>query len=352
MSIASLSSDLLAVQHQLYSFHPQNVNEMNQHLQNVNKCLSKALSTSTYLESKTKNITETSKAVIVSLEEKLKQNHDLLIQERKQITVTQELLKEYPGRNLYDSVKQILDALHQCQEQKLDLERQLVQSRQTLQQQQAAFEVEKKQLLKEKQQMERDFAKEKEQLRNEQESAVEEEEQTRSDNVLIKRLDRERLINENQALRERVIEIEQVSKETATFMMDANERLEQRIQQLEENASMAIQENVALNEEIDLLSKKSKGRAVVDENLQLKTQLQNIQQENLNLTEMTKCLQDKLKEFSKEGGSDKMRQEELMQMHTRAQLGLIEYLEGEDDVLTAMIKFKKQLEADCLLFIT
>ncbi|KAI9249656.1 hypothetical protein BY458DRAFT_559906 [Sporodiniella umbellata] len=41
-------------------------------------------------------------------------------------------------------------------------------------------------------------------------------------------------------------------------------------------------------------------------------------------------------------------QEELMKMHTKAQLGLIEYLEGEDDVLQAMTRFKKQLETDLL----
>lgn len=38
--------------------------------------------------------------------------------------------------------------------------------------------------------------------------------------------------------------------------------------------------------------------------------------------------------------------EEIMQLHTKAQLGLIEYLEGQDDVIQAMAKFKKQLETN------
>ncbi|KAG2230923.1 hypothetical protein INT48_003323 [Thamnidium elegans] len=38
--------------------------------------------------------------------------------------------------------------------------------------------------------------------------------------------------------------------------------------------------------------------------------------------------------------------EEIMQLHTKAQLGLIEYLEGQEDVIQAMAKFKKQLETN------
>ncbi|KAF7725193.1 hypothetical protein EC973_000359 [Apophysomyces ossiformis] len=37
-------------------------------------------------------------------------------------------------------------------------------------------------------------------------------------------------------------------------------------------------------------------------------------------------------------------QDELMRMHTRAQLSLIEYLEGESDMAGAMARFKRQLE--------
>lgn len=35
--------------------------------------------------------------------------------------------------------------------------------------------------------------------------------------------------------------------------------------------------------------------------------------------------------------------EDLLRMHTRAQLGLIEYLEGEDDLAIALERFKRQL---------
>ncbi|KAI9274843.1 hypothetical protein BDA99DRAFT_498731 [Phascolomyces articulosus] len=39
-------------------------------------------------------------------------------------------------------------------------------------------------------------------------------------------------------------------------------------------------------------------------------------------------------------------EDELLRTHTLAQLGLIEYLEGEDDLGSALERFKKQLETE------
>ncbi|ORY89999.1 hypothetical protein BCR43DRAFT_499835 [Syncephalastrum racemosum] len=41
--------------------------------------------------------------------------------------------------------------------------------------------------------------------------------------------------------------------------------------------------------------------------------------------------------------------EQLLKTHTRAQLGLIEYLEGEDDLSAALERYKKQLEVEVML---
>ncbi|CAO3698813.1 unnamed protein product [Rhizopus stolonifer] len=62
-------------------------------------------------------------------------------------------------------------------------------------------------------------------------------------------------------------------------------------------------------------------------------------------------LKDIIRSFEQKPGklltrTKSTQQEELMRMHTKAQLGLIEYLEGEDDVIQAMTRFKRQLETD------
>lgn len=43
---------------------------------------------------------------------------------------------------------------------------------------------------------------------------------------------------------------------------------------------------------------------------------------------------------------DKLQQDEVLRLHARAQLGLIEYLEGQHDLNAALDRFKKQLEAE------
>lgn len=171
---------------------------------------------------------------------------------------------------------------------------------------------------------------------------------------------------ECQQLKDQLAEMEQVSREAAKSVIDENERLENRLRQIEESSQLAIHENAALNEEIELLNKNTSKRTLVSENQQLKNELKvmnNIRQENSSLNELVECLQAKVKKLSMEdgvvansssesgNGNSNNQQDELMLMHTRAQLGLIEYLEGEDDVSLAMSKFKKQLEAETREFV-
>ncbi|CEP14191.1 hypothetical protein [Parasitella parasitica] len=164
---------------------------------------------------------------------------------------------------------------------------------------------------------------------------------------------------ECQQLRNQLAEMEQVSREAAKSVMDENDRLENRLHQMEASSQLTVHENIALNEQVELLSKNTSRRSIAAENQQLKNELKmmnNIRQENISLSELVECLQAKVKEVSMNGRytiagassskDNNSQQEELMLMHTRAQLGLIEYLEGEDNVLLAMSKFKKQLEAE------
>ncbi|KAL9545645.1 hypothetical protein MBANPS3_007048 [Mucor bainieri] len=157
-------------------------------------------------------------------------------------------------------------------------------------------------------------------------------------------------------LKDQLEAIEQASKKAAESVLDENERLETRLRELEEMSQLATRENIALKEEVELLGKGTSKKAIVTENQQLKAELKsmrNFRQENENLAEMVECLQAKVKELSiedqisarmdnKEGNHTA---EHQMFIHARAQLGLIEYLEGENDVSLAISKFKKQLEA-------
>lgn len=78
----------------------------------------------------------------------------------------------------------------------------------------------------------------------------------------------------------------------------------------------------------------------MEENLALKQQLVDMEiasQVSAKLVmRENKLLEERLQELNEP--------EEIMQLHTKAQLGLIEYLEGQEDVIHAMAKFKKQLE--------
>ncbi|KAI8078117.1 uncharacterized protein B0P05DRAFT_542568 [Gilbertella persicaria] len=158
---------------------------------------------------------------------------------------------------------------------------------------------------------------------------------------------------ENKQLKDDLVTLETVSREAARSVMDENERLEHQIQQLELLHS-------GNDEEVEHLCDNTSKRVLVADNRQLKSKLkimEQVQAENASLTELVGCLQVRIKELyqpmrSNSGSNilknklDPDQQEELMRMHTRSQLGLIEYLEGEDDIMLTMSKFKKQLEAD------
>jgi chromosome segregation ATPase len=172
-------------------------------------------------------------------------------------------------------------------------------------------------------------------------------------------------------LKEELVCMEETSKKAAQAVIDENERLEDQVHQIEENAHVVSSENKTLKEEIDLLSKNTARRTLVNENQKMKNELvtvSHLQQENASLQELVECLQGKIKELSvedpiqqgvhvaspsfKNGHGDNSKtgtnqqQEELVLMHTRAQLGLIEFLEGESNIPQAMARFKKQLETE------
>lgn len=117
------------------------------------------------------------------------------------------------------------------------------------------------------------------------------------------------VIEENTGLKEQTEQSKQdmndlkaASTEAAAAVMDKNDRLEQRVYHIKKN----------------------------------KNQLQDLQQENKRLLNLVESMN---KPIEKD-------QDDIMRTHTKAQLVLIEYLEGQDDVIQAMAKFKKQLETE------
>lgn len=148
------------------------------------------------------------------------------------------------------------------------------------------------------------------------------------------------LVEENEKLKQQMMDMERASKEAAQQVMNENEQLEQRLQEMHDTTSTL---------EISR-------RPLVTENEALKEQLATMQQENKHLSDLVDNLQHQITELSKEKQQPVLKktlsvvkrkeeqQEELMRMHTKAQLGLIEYLEGEKDVVQAMATLKRQLE--------
>lgn len=390
----SLTNELLSVQHLLTSFHSQNLNDIKLHLANVNDALSKALYTSTHLESKTKSIMSHSKNVILQLEEKLelaKKEHELLIQEHhelqrtfNELTVTYDntaqVIRTHPlynnDKDLQANVEHLVFLLLKSQQEKTDLEKeyrisqekaslQAIIHQDALKQEKMLFSQEKERLLdvhtQEKQQLREIYEQEKQQW-------VEEEKRR-----LHSQFSKEDLIEQFQKKehgrnRDRRLEYKENAPSSADsnlpfqytaddvrkpaddervvvllqdFLTKENQMLKERIAEMEQ-ATMR-EKHILEPEEKKLLNKEKEYKRV---------DMDRLQEENESLQETVVCLQAKLKELVSAEEEDvkqsKMRQEELMQMHTRAQLSLIEYLEGEPDVLSAMIKFKKQLEAELL----
>ncbi|KAG0172720.1 hypothetical protein DFQ28_009939 [Apophysomyces sp. BC1034] len=73
--------------------------------------------------------------------------------------------------------------------------------------------------------------------------------------------------------------------------------------------------------------------------------LEHALKENRQLRDQVKQLETQATEINRSPRQES-RQDELMRMHTRAQLSLIEYLEGESDISGAMARFKRQLERE------
>lgn len=71
-------------------------------------------------------------------------------------------------------------------------------------------------------------------------------------------------------------------------------------------------------------------------------------EENQALRDKIQSLESTLQQQQQQQHPIRMRQDEVLRIYTRAQLALIEYLEGEDDVVASLERFKRQLEKDSL----
>lgn len=146
---------------------------------------------------------------------------------------------------------------------------------------------------------------------------------------------------ENAKLKEELSDMEIMSKDAARTVIDENERLEQRIQDSDNQIN-------TLSEQVRSLTEDK--AEIADRNQQLECKLENLEHENAHLSELVESLRgqvEKLNLKKQPSVNNKKReqdqQEELMRMHTKAQLTLIEYLEGEDDIMAAMATLKEGL---------
>lgn len=348
--VDSLYQELLLVKQQLDTVNPNNAVYIKRRLDVMNQLLTNALDSSSRLDTKLKSVIETSKQTMIAVKDEnvsLKSNLDDLREEYQGQIVTindlQTKLDEYndtqqqlsllfdnePG-NLQDKIKRMLacngkqteeikllkdqvDALQmkaengamiigQFTNQKLELESCTTQIKD--------LQAENTRLLAEKDRSS-ELAILKEALESTKEENLELQsnvQETQTQLLTLKNSETASnvLEAENRRLRQELTDMEAVSREATKAVIDENEKLESRVR------------------EMDI-----------------------VQQENSRLREMVENLKVKQNELSKEQTSVKTsEQDELMRMHTRAQLGLIEYLEGEENVPLAMGKFKKQLEAE------
>lgn len=116
----------------------------------------------------------------------------------------------------------------------------------------------------------------------------------------------------------------------------SNIMMEMREHQLERQMVKTRMENQRLGQQMTAMTDGTLAtRLLEEENERLEKQIQQLQQQQRlirsNLTTGDSCWRDE--------------QEALR--HTRAQLGLVEYLEGEPDIMAALNRFKKLLASSC-----
>ncbi|KAG1375818.1 hypothetical protein G6F60_008627 [Rhizopus arrhizus] len=132
-------------------------------------------------------------------------------------------------------------------------------------------------------------------------------------------------------------EIERLEDKVATIEIENKELREQWVGLEEFFVQKEIEfKREEMKKELDLTNKNTDFERLKKENEKLKMTIQSLQQELNNTLKPGKGLVR-----TKSGLQD-----DLIKMHTKAQLGLIEYLEGEDDVIQAMSRFKRQLETE------
>ncbi|KAI8354057.1 hypothetical protein BD560DRAFT_492425 [Blakeslea trispora] len=365
----SLYTELLLVQQQLNAINPTHAAEVKKQIGHVNDLLNKAVESSIHLETKVRTIVQSSKETIMvmdrdnkwlkkenqktkaemeqtmSLLVELRSNHAAMqAQSYKTETQLQDmaLLLHCPVDDLPEQLKNAVKLNQQLEQDKLEYMKQSEMDIQQKQEQLARMEQEHadvKLKLASCTTQNKELEEEKEELLAQIEKAKELENKV------------ETLEAENKQLKDDLVVIENVSREAAQSVMDENERLEHQLQQLE----LLYSGN---DEEVEHLCDNTSKRVLVADNRQLKSKLKVLEQaqaENTSLTELVGCLQSRIKELEHKHtisnhllpkSIPEAEQEELMRMHTRAQLGLIEFLEGEDNITAAMTKFKRQLEAD------
>ncbi|KAI8388754.1 uncharacterized protein BYT42DRAFT_611758 [Radiomyces spectabilis] len=136
------------------------------------------------------------------------------------------------------------------------------------------------------------------------------------------------------ALEEQVRVLEDTSTATANTLIKENERLAEKVATLEA-------------EKLEMKSRMTEEKQILEQQISFlkKSQQESVEQHSLPSPRTSSSLTSSASSPSSETVVTDL-QDELLRTHTRAQLGLIEYLEGEDDIGAAMARFKNQLEMD------
>lgn len=314
----SLYQELLLVKQQLDTANPRNAVDMKKRLDMVNELLINALESSSRLDTKLKSVIDTSKQAMVAVKDEntmLRSSLDELKEKHQgQLEGLQTKLNEFNNThlllfhddddqdgNLQDKIKRVLT----CNEKQTEEMKTLKSQIESLQMK----------------------------AENDAMTMANQEIKLESCTTQIRDLQAEnmRLLAENDAC--------SILKKTLESTKEENLELQSNAQAAQtELLTLRKSENVSSLLEArlrqELTDMEAASKAFMDEN-------ETIQQENTKLIELVQSLEAKVTELS-----SKDEQDELMRMHTRAQLGLIEYLEGEENVPLAMAKFKKQLEAE------
>jgi septal ring factor EnvC (AmiA/AmiB activator) len=312
----SLYQELLLVKQQLDAVNPSNAVDIKRRLTEVNQLLTNALDSSSRLDTKLKSVIDTSKQALIAVKDENTTLKTSLEGLEEQLKDRQTKLDEY--RDRHHQLSLLFD------EDNTDLQ----------------DKVKHVLFLNEK------HAEEKKVLKNQFDAL-----QMKSENdaMTMKQM-KLKLESCTTQIRDLQAENTRLLAENADCGMASELAILKKTLESTKVENLELQSTVeATQNQLLMLRKSENVSSLLElENKQLRQKLIDMEaasrEETDKLLELVESLKTKVNDTAT--AAEEVEQDELMRMHTRAQLGLIEYLEGEENVPLAMAKFKKQLETE------